>query len=68
MGSPNGWNDSTHTPPPLSFYNTFKYFFVLAVNIDALQRAEEEREVEVSLFFRYSFCGVYRLSLTIKIL
>jgi hypothetical protein len=24
MGSPNGSNDTTHTPPPLSFYNTFK--------------------------------------------
>ncbi len=23
MGSPNGSNDTTHTPPPLSFYNTF---------------------------------------------
>ncbi len=23
MGSPDGSNDTTHTPPPLSFYNTF---------------------------------------------
>jgi hypothetical protein len=23
MGSPNGSNDTTHIPPPLSFYNTF---------------------------------------------
>jgi hypothetical protein len=23
MGSPNGSIDTTHTPPPLSFYNTF---------------------------------------------
>jgi hypothetical protein len=26
MGSPNGSNDTTHTPPPLSFYNTFKAY------------------------------------------
>jgi hypothetical protein len=24
MGSPNGSIHTTHTPPPLSFYNTFK--------------------------------------------
>jgi hypothetical protein len=24
MGSPNGSIDTTHTPPSLSFYNTFK--------------------------------------------
>ncbi len=25
MGSPNGSNDTTRIPPPLSFYNTFKF-------------------------------------------
>ncbi len=34
MGSPNGSIHTTHTPPPLSFYNTFK---AKQVNIEAIQ-------------------------------
>jgi hypothetical protein len=34
MRSPNGSIHTTQTPPPLSFYNTFKYSFSVKNNLD----------------------------------
>jgi hypothetical protein len=36
MESPNGSNDATHTPPPLSFYNTFKNLAIFSISQQAV--------------------------------